>query len=153
MRCSEITKTAPLSIDVNFEAAHAYREAPALRRQRSHVRIVSGAPVFGPSYHRCPQNVRATCSRDVLTAVAAHTVGGRDESGARKPLAQVSHGFAAPANTVRDRRAFGIRRPPAARTLRAIAKTRYQAYDARNRLIGSFKSRADALAALDGSAL
>jgi hypothetical protein len=33
-----------------------------------------------------------------------------------------------------------------------VAKTRYKAYDARDRLIGSFRKRADALAAVDGSA-
>lgn len=33
-----------------------------------------------------------------------------------------------------------------------VAKTRYKAYDARDRLIGSFRKRADALAAVDGCA-
>lgn len=32
-----------------------------------------------------------------------------------------------------------------------VAETRYEGYDARDRLIGSFRKRADALAAVDGS--
>ena len=33
-----------------------------------------------------------------------------------------------------------------------IARARYKVYDARDRLIGSFRKRADALAAIDGGA-